>query len=72
MLSAQVVSMEVVTADGKAMKVTDTQHHLLNAFRLSYGILRIIYEVTLPVRPIMAFAAGHRSMDVDTFAGFSD
>jgi L-gulonolactone oxidase len=72
MLSTQVVSLKVVTASGKLMKVNDTQPHLLNAFRLSYGMLGIIYEVTMRVRPIMNFAASHRSMDVDTFADISD
>ncbi len=72
MLSAQLVSLKVVTASGKLMKVNDTQRHLLNAFRLSYGMLGIIYEVTLRVRPIMNFAASHRSMDVDAFANISD
>ncbi len=72
MLSRQVISLKAVTAGGKAMKVADTQRHLLSAFRLSYGMLGIVYEVTLRVRPITTFAASHRSMDVDAFAEVSD
>jgi len=67
-LSTQVVSMKVVTSAGQLMNVTDEQKHLLNAFRLSYGLLGAIYEVTLHVRPIATFSASHRSMDIDTFA----
>ena len=71
-LSTQVVSMKVVTADGKVMKVSDTQKHLLSAFRLSYGMLGVIFEITLKIRPITTFSASHRSMDIDTFAHVSD
>ena len=67
-LSNQVISLKAVTATGKLMKVTHQQQHLLNAFRLSYGMLGAIYEVTLRVRPIATFSAKHRRMSIDTFA----
>ncbi|MDH5622110.1 MAG: FAD-binding oxidoreductase [Gammaproteobacteria bacterium] len=72
MLSSQVISLKAVTADGKVMKVASTQKHLLSAFRLSYGMLGVIFEVTLRVRPITTFTASHRSMDIDTFAQVAD
>lgn len=72
LLSTQVINMKIVTAGGKVMKVGETQQHLLSAFRLSYGLLGFIYEATLKVRPIMTFAASHRSLDIDTFAQVSD
>ncbi len=67
-LSSQAISMKLVTATGKVMKVTPQQKHLLNTTRLSYGMLGAIYEVTLRVRPIATFSASHRSLDIDTFA----
>ncbi len=67
-LSTQVLSLKIVTATGQIMNVTHQQKHLLSAFRLSYGLLGVIYEVTLRVRPIATFTASHRSMDIDTFA----
>lgn len=67
-LSTQVLSLKIVTAAGQMMNVTHKQKHLLSAFRLSYGLLGVIYEVTLRVRPIVTFTASHRSMDIDTFA----
>jgi FAD/FMN-containing dehydrogenase len=67
-LSNQVVSLKAVTATGKLMKVTHQQQHLLNAFRLSYGMLGAIHEVTLRVRPIATFSAKHRRMSIATFA----
>jgi FAD/FMN-containing dehydrogenase len=67
-LSTQVVSMKVVTPVGQLMKVSNEQQHLLSAFRLSYGMLGAIYEVTLNVRPAATFSASHRRMTIDTFA----
>lgn len=72
LLSAQLVSLKAVLANGKVMSITNTQQHLLSAFRLSYGMLGMIFEVTINVRPIATFTASHRSMDVDTFAGVAD
>lgn len=71
-LSNQVVSLKAVTPTGKLMKVTQQQQHLLNAFRLSYGMLGAIYEVTLRVRPIATFSAKHRRMSIATFADVVD
>ena len=71
-LSSQVLSLKVVTASGKLMKVSRQQRHLLSAFRLSYGVLGILFEITLRVRPISTFTACHRSMDIDTFANVVD
>ena len=70
--SSQVIALKVVTAGGKVMKIDDTQKNLLAAFRLNYGMLGVIYEVTLQVRPIETFSASHRSMDIDTFADIAD
>ena len=68
LLSTQAISMKMVTATGKVMKVSQQQKHLLNAVRLSYGMLGAIYQITLRVRPIATFSANHRSMTIDTFA----
>jgi FAD/FMN-containing dehydrogenase len=67
-LSTQAISMKMVTATGKVMNVSQQQKHLLNAVRLSYGMLGAIYGITLRVRPIATFSANHRSMSIDTFA----
>jgi FAD/FMN-containing dehydrogenase len=44
----------------------------LAAFRLSYGLLGVIYEATLRVRPITTFAASHRRLSVDRFSVIAD
>ncbi len=71
-LSSQVVSMKVITTGGKVMNVTEEQQHLLHAFRVSYGMLGVIYEATLRVRPISTFTASHRSVCTDRFADVVD
>ena len=52
--------MRVITPGGKPIEVRNDQKNLLHAFRLSYGMLGVIYEVTLNVRPIKVFSATHR------------
>jgi len=71
-LSSQVVTMKVVTAGGRLMKISSQKEHLLNAFRLSYGLLGVIAEATLRVRPLTNFSAKHRGLSIDTFADVTD
>ena len=54
------------------MKLDADQQNLLNAFRISYGMLGTIFEATLSVRPISTFTAKHRKLDIDTFATVTD
>ena len=71
-LSSQVVSMKVITVSGRVMNVSEEQQHLLHAFRISYGMLGIIYEATLRVRPMSTFTASHRSVSTGKFADVMD
>ena len=66
--SSHVVAMRVVTVGGKILTVTPKQKNLLAAFRMSFGLLGIIYEVTLRIRPIRTFTASHRRVTIDKFA----
>jgi len=70
--SSHVVSMKIITADGKLLAVDQSQKNLLAAFRLSYGLLGVIYEATLRVRPIRTFTASHRRVTVQKFAALVD
>jgi hypothetical protein len=70
--ASHVVSLKVVTAAGKLLAIDQSQKNLLAAFRLSYGLLGIIYEATLRVRPICTFSASHRRVSVDKFAAIID
>jgi len=64
----QVIGMKIITPSGKFMELTQKKKNILNAFRLSYGMLGIVCVVTLKVRPIRPFTATHRRCTVDQFA----
>ena len=64
----QVISMKVITPAGKLLALTQKKKNILNAFRLSYGMLGIICVVTLRVRLIRPFAATHRRCTIKQFA----
>ena len=72
MFGTQVISIKAVTPHGKLLQINEDQTNLLNAFRLSYGMLGVIYEATLKVRPITPFAAVHRRCTIPEFAALTD
>lgn len=64
----QVLSVRLVTADGRVLQVNHDQKNLMNAVRLSYGMLGVIYEAVLRVRPVLPFSATHRRCTVPQFS----
>jgi len=66
--ASQVESMRLITPAGKAIEIRSDQKNLLHAFRLSFGMLGVVFEVKLHVRPIRIFAASHRRCSFDQFA----
>ena len=70
--ASQVKSIRLITPNGKPIEIAQHQPNLLNAFRLSFGMLGIIYEITLKVRPIRPFAVTHRCCTFDQFAGVAE
>ncbi len=70
--SSHVVSMKVVTAKGKILTIDRSQTNLLAAYRMSFGLLGVIYEVTLQVRPIRTFSVSHRRVSINKFAAIVD
>ena len=64
--------MKIVTPGGKLSKVVNDNRKLLHAFRLSYGMLGVISEATLKVRPVRGFVATHRRCDVKQFAAAAE
>ena len=51
-LAQGVIAMKAVTGTGDILTITETDTELLNAFRVSFGALGIITEVTLDCVPI--------------------
>lgn len=70
--ASQVESLRIITPAGKAIEIRSDQKNLLHAFRLSFGMLGIIYDVTLRVRPIRTFAVTHRRCTFDQFGGVAE
>jgi FAD/FMN-containing dehydrogenase len=70
--STHVSSLKIVLADGRLLRIRPDQGHLLSAFRMSFGLLGVIYEATLRVRPIRTFSASHRRVDIGKFAAIVD
>ena len=70
--SSQVVDLKVLQPDGQPMNVGRSQKNLMSAFRMSFGLLGIIYEATMRVRPIRTFTASHRRVTVDKFSSVVD
>ena len=70
--SSHVVAVKILRPDGQPMKVDQSQKNLLSALRMSFGMLGVIYEATMRVRPIRTFTASHRRVTVDKFASVVD
>ena len=70
--ASQVISMKLITPSGRLLELSRDKQNLLNAFRLSYGMLGVIFEVTLKVRPISPFAVSHRRCSVAQFSAAAE
>lgn len=70
--SSNVTAMKVLRVDGQPMKIDTSQKNLLAAFRMSFGVLGLIHEATMRVRPIRTFTVSHRRVTIDKFAGIID
>ena len=54
--ASHVVQMKVLSPNGKKFVVNDKTKSLLALMRLSYGLLGVVYEITLRVRPVQGFS----------------
>jgi hypothetical protein len=54
--ASHVVQLKVLAPNGKKFVVSEKTKSLLALMRLSYGLLGVVYEVTLRVRPVQGFA----------------
>ena len=66
-VASQVESLKVVTPAGQVLVIDGSRGNLLNVFRMSLGMLGVIFEVTLRVRPIRQFVVRQSKMDIATF-----
>jgi hypothetical protein len=54
--ASHVTQLKAVSPNGKKFVINDKTKNLLALMRLSYGLLGVVYEVTLRVRPVQGFA----------------
>src|SRR5688572_4527194 len=54
--ASHVVQLKVLSPNGKKLVVTEKTKSLLALMRLSYGLLGVVYEITLRVRPVQGFS----------------
>lgn len=70
--ASQVLSVKLVTPTGQLLQINHDKRNLLNAFRMSYGTLGVIYEIVLQTRPITPFQAAHRRCTIKQFAAAAE
>lgn len=66
--ASHVLQMKVLAPNGKKFVVNGRTKSLLALMRLSYGLLGIVYEVTLRVRPVQGFAVQTAKASFKDFA----
>ena len=54
--AAHAVQLKIVSPTGRKFVVNDDTKSLMALLRLSYGLLGVIYEITLRIRPVQGFA----------------
>jgi len=67
-VNAYVTSMKLITPAGELMEVSEaTNPELMQALRSSYGLMGIVYEATLRVRPVRPLIVENVTYSVDAF-----
>ena len=67
-VSSYVAAVRLVAPDGSLRDINERDHpEEMRLIRSSYGLLGIVYEVTIKVRPTTALAVRHYSLDLKSF-----
>lgn len=66
--AAHVTQLKVLSPSGKKFVVNEKTKSLLALMRLSYGLLGVVYEITLRVRPIQGFSVQSAKVSFKDFA----
>jgi hypothetical protein len=67
-LCSLVSEIKLITPQGKHMVVTDRERDLMRVLRSSYGLLGVVYEVVLRVRPLTAVKIDYLVLTLKEFA----
>ncbi len=66
-MSALVTEMKIVTPQGKAMTVTERDADLMRVLRSSFGLLGVVHEVVLRVRPSIPVKIDYQVLTLKDF-----
>ena len=66
--SSQAIGLKVITPLGRVVEADIQQPEVLNMLRLSFGMLGVIHEVTLRIRPLRPFSAAQKTCSFEQFA----
>jgi FAD/FMN-containing dehydrogenase len=68
-LSSLITELKLITPQGKQMVVTERERDLMRVLRSSYGLLGIVHEVVLRVRPLTPVKIDYQVLSLKEFAG---
>jgi FAD/FMN-containing dehydrogenase len=67
-LSSCVTELKLITPQGKQMIVTERQRDLMRVLRSSFGLLGVVHEVVLRVRPLTPVKIDYQVLSLKEFA----
>jgi FAD/FMN-containing dehydrogenase len=68
-LSSCVTELKLITPQGKQMIVTERERDLMRVLRSSFGLLGVVHEVVLRVRPLTAVKIDYQVLSLKEFSG---
>ena len=68
-LSSLITELKLITPQGKQMVVTERERDLMRVLRSSYGLLGIVHEVVLRVRPLTPVKIDYQVLSLKEFSG---
>jgi FAD/FMN-containing dehydrogenase len=68
-LSSCVMEMKMITPQGKQMVVTEREKDLMRVLRSSFGLLGVVHEVVLKVRPMTPVKIDYQVLTLKEFSG---
>jgi FAD/FMN-containing dehydrogenase len=68
-LSSCVTEIKVITPQGKQMTVTESDRDLMRVLRSSFGLLGVVHEVVLRVRPLTPVKIDYQVLSLKEFTG---
>jgi len=68
-LSSCVTELKLITPQGKQMIVTEKERDLMRVLRSSFGLLGVVHEVVLRVRPLTLVKIDYQVLTLKEFAG---